>query len=229
MKKIILGPLILVIGFISFVSPSFAGGTAEAFGQGKPKVLLILREGFSQDVDLMIKKEVGVMTHLLRTAGFEVDMATTSGLPIVGPTQKLDRLMRLIDVDLNNYKGIILAGMAVGNFPGPPVSVEAIVLIRKALSEGKPVAANADSGTILAAAAILCGKKYSFVVDPINPPEGVPEKDVRFEGGIYSGRGVVVDGNVITSGVCPYMEREYGWKDQTGLLTQALIDTLRSK
>jgi len=66
------------------------------------------REGYSQDLDLMIKMEVGVMTLLLKNAGFDVDIATTSGYPIIGPTQKIEKLMRLTEINLDNYVGIIM-------------------------------------------------------------------------------------------------------------------------
>jgi hypothetical protein len=40
---------------------------------------------------------------------------------------------------------------------------------------------------------------------------------------VYSGTGVVKDGNIITSGVCPYLEKLYGFEDGTELLTESLI------
>ena len=48
--------------------------------------------------------------------------------------------------------------MAVGGFPGPPVSSEVIAIVKKALAEGKPVAASTFSGIILAEAGVLKGK-----------------------------------------------------------------------
>ena len=108
-------------------------GPTEAFGQSGRKVLMIPREGYSTDLDLMIKMEVGVMTILLKGAGFEVDIATTSGQPILGPTQKIEKVMRLSEVNLDNYVGVIMPCMAVGTFPGPPVSPEAVAIVKKAL------------------------------------------------------------------------------------------------
>ncbi len=56
----------------------FCAEPAKAFAQGSSgKVLLIPREGYSQDLDLVISKEVSVMTKLLNNAGFTVDIATT--------------------------------------------------------------------------------------------------------------------------------------------------------
>ena len=53
--------------------------------------------------------------------------------------------------------------------------------------------------------------------------------DPRFVGAIYSGRNVVQDGNIITSGVCPYLERMTGLPDQTTKLTELFIAELKKK
>ena len=44
---------------------------------------------------------------------------------------------------------------------------------------------------------------------------------VKFKCGIYSGRGVVQDGNIMTSGTCPMMAKMTGYKDGTAELTIA--------
>jgi putative intracellular protease/amidase len=222
MRKIgVFAIIVILAGVISFSS--------QAFGQSGSKILLIPREGSSLDLDLMIKMEVGVMAVLLKNAGFEVDMATTSGQPILGPTQKLDKIMRLADVNLSNYQGIILACMAVGAFPGAPVSQEAVALVKQALSEGKPVAANSNSGTVLAEAGVLKGKKFAFQRDPLKTTEIFKTTDLRFTNAIYSGTGVVQDGKIITSGVCAYIELRSGMENMTNKLTRAFIAELGSK
>jgi putative intracellular protease/amidase len=222
MKKVsVLTVMIILVLAISFSS--------QAFGQSASKVLLIPREGSSLDLDLMIKMEVGVMAVLLKNAGFEVDMATTSGQPILGPTQKIDKIKRLADVNLSDYKGIILACMAVGAFPGAPVSQEAVAFVKKALSEGKPVAANSNSGTVLAEAGVLKGKKFAFQRDPLKTTEVFKTTDLRFTDAIYSGTGMVQDGKIITSGVCAYIELRSGMENMTNKLTRAFIEELGSK
>ena len=229
MKKIIIfGTIILMMGIVSFSSHPVMGPT-EAFGQSGRKVLMIPREGYSADLDLMIKMEVGVMNWHLKRAGFEVDIATTSGFPILGPTQKIGKVMRLADINLDNYAGIIMPCMAVGMFPGPPVSPEAVAIVKKALSEGKPVAAAANSSIILAEAGVLKGKKYAFLVDPLTTTETRKRTDPRFIDAIYSGPGVVQDGKIITSGVCPNLERVYGMQNGTVELTQKFIAAISPK
>ena len=195
-----------MMGIISFSSHPIMGPT-EAFGQSGRKVLMITREGYSTDLDLMIKMEVGVMNILLKRAGFEVDIASTSGQPILGPTQKIEKVSRLSEINLDDYVGVIMPCMAVGMFPGPPVSPEAVAIVKKALADGKPVAAAANSSIILAEAGVLKGKKYAFTTDPLKTTETWKRTDPRFEGAIYSGPGVVQDGKIITSGSLPYFRK----------------------
>ena len=64
MRKItVFTTIMLITAAISFSSHLFTAPT-EAFGQTTRKVLMITREGYSTDLDLMIKMEVGVMTVL---------------------------------------------------------------------------------------------------------------------------------------------------------------------
>lgn len=224
MRKInIFVPLVVIFmaGVISFSS--------QAFGQTGSKVLLIPREGYSTDLDLMIKMEVGVMTLLLKKAGFEVDIATTSGQNIIGPTQKIEKVARLSEIKLDNYVGVIMPCMAVGMYPGPPVSPEAVAIVKKSLADGKPVAAAANASIILAEAGLLKGKRYAYITDPLKTTETWKRTDPRFEGAIYSGPGVVQDGKIITSGVCPTLERVFGMQNGTVELTQKFIAAIKSK
>lgn len=227
-KIIILGTIILVMGIISFSSHPIMGPT-DAFGQSGRKVLMIPREGYSQDLDLMIKMEVGVMTLLLKRAGFQVDIATTSGFPIIGPTEKIEKVLRLVDIKSDDYVGVIMPCMAVGAFPGPPVSPEAVVIVKKALVDGKPVAASTFSVIILAEAGLLKGKKYAFSRDPLKTDANFKLTDLRFEGAIYGGPGVVQDGKIITSGACPFMERGYGLQSRVVELTKTFITAVGPK
>jgi protease I len=229
MKKIIIfGTIILMMGMISFSSHPVMGPT-EAFGQSGRKVLMITREGYSTDLDLMIKMEVGVMNILLKGAGFEVDIASTSGQPILGPTQKIEKVSRLSEINLNDYVGIIMPCMAVGMFPGPPVSPQTVAIVKKYLADGKPVAAAANATIILAEAGVLKGKKYAFATDPLKTTETWKRTDPRFEGAIYSGPGVVQDGKIITSGICPTLERILAMQNGTIELTQKFIAAIGPK
>ena len=228
-KSVIFASLVCVIGVVPFSSHPIIGPT-EAFGQSTRKVLMVPREGYSSDLDLTIKMEVGVMTTLLKKAGFEVDIASTSGQDILGPTQKIEKVSRLSEIKLDNYAGVIMPCMAVGMFPGPPVSPEAVAVVKKALADGKPVAAAANASIVLAEAGVLKGKKYAFATDPLNPGQGWPKRtDKRFESAIYSGPGVVQDGKIITSGICPNLEKVLAMQNGTVELTQKFIAAIGPK
>lgn len=207
---------------------SMAAWVGLAHTEPKSKVLLIPREGESGDIELMLTKEVGVMVSILEKAGFEVVVATALGVPIAARTTTLRPDLKLADVKEADYAGFILACMAVGLFPGPPQPAEAVAIVKKAVAQGKPVAAQLGAVCVLAEAGVLKGKRYAFVADPLmeTPARG---KDTRFTGAIYSGYGVVQDGNIITSGVCPMALTFTGLPDGTAELTNALVAELKSK
>jgi putative intracellular protease/amidase len=199
-----------------------------AEAQGNSQVLLIPREGQPGNLELMLKKEVGVMTDLLQKTGFKVVVANVSGQPIEGIFKRLKPDLKLSEVKVDDYAGIMLACMGVGLFPGPPVSPEAASIVKQAAAKGKPVAAQTGAVYILAEAGVLKGKRYAFVDDPLNQPSP-DKKDPRFEGAIYSGSRVVQDGNIITSGICPATEGWLGMPDCTPELTRAFIAQLTRK
>lgn len=208
------------------LSLAFVSVASQAFAQSAGKVLMILREGYSSDLDLAIKMEVGVMNVVLKKAGYDVEIASTSGQPVLGPTQKIEKVSRLSEIRVNEYVGVILPCMGVGAFPGPPVSPEAVAAVRTVLEAGKPVAASSNASALLAHAGLLKGKKYAYATDPLNPgPEWpIPRRtDQRYEGAIYSGPGVVQDGKIITSGICPFLERTLGMPNGTVELTRKFI------
>jgi len=203
--------------------------SAIAEAQSISRVLLIPREGKgSANLDLMLTKEVGVMTDMLQKAGFKVVVANASGQSIEGFIRKLKPDLKLSEVKVDDYAGFVLPCMARGLFPGPPVSPVAVSIVKQAIAKGKPVAAAVGSVLILAEAAALKGKRYAYVQDPFNP-QPPHKKDSRFEGAIYSGPGVVQDGIIVTSGICPALEYATGLHDCTPELTQAFIAELRRK
>jgi len=224
MKKIAIYLTVMILVVSSVLSLESQG-----YGQSSGKVLMIPREGYSNDLDLMLKMEVGVMTILLKRAGFQVDVATTSGQPIIGQTEKNEKVLRLVDIKLDDYVGVIMPCMSVGQFPGPPVSPEAVAIVKKAATEGKPVAASLWSGIILAEAGVLKGKKYALIRDPLKTDANFKLTDLRFEGAIYSGTGVVQDGKIITSGGCPWGERRLAVQNRTVELTQTFIKAIGAK
>ncbi|MBG0858906.1 MAG: DJ-1/PfpI family protein, partial [Bacteroidales bacterium] len=100
-----------------------------------------------------------------------------------------------------------------------------IEFVRKVVNEGKPIAAQTGAVLILAKAGVLNGKKFAFPKNEIDNPDMYPE----FKSGIYSGNGVVQDGNIITSGICPMMAKMNFGKDGTAELTQKLIQEIKTR
>ena len=193
MKKIILIALILSVGF-----SLYANGHKE-------KVLLFIRHGISADIEFVLKQEVGVMTSMLEEAGFKVIVATDSGEPIknwLGESILLKPDIKLADIEVDDYVGIIMPNMAKGAYI--PVDPKEISLVKEAIVQGKPIAAQYGAVNILLEAGVLEGKKYAFMFGD-----------------------VIQDGTIITSSYCPYRARDSGHDDGTPELTKLFIEAIK--
>ena len=213
MKRFI---MILVI-FLSILISSTLAKAADV-----TKVLLVLRDAMPQYIDTMLTKEISVMKTMLEKAGFKVVAATTDGLPIKGSTVTFTPDLKLSDVKVDDYVGVINACMGGGAHIYISVSPIAVSIAKQAITQRKPVAASHGSVIILAEAGVLVGKRYGFWIDP----SGIGD---RFAGAIYGGTGVVRDGNIITCGACPQVSASQGLPDGTVELTQTFITALTTK
>ena len=162
---------------------ALVGVSTQVYGQGT-KILLIPREGYSVDLDLTIKMDVGVMKLLLKNSDPEVHVANTTGIHIVGTIEKITDIKQSRNVKIDDYVGVIVACMAVGGGCQlyPPVPAEVIAIVKKALADGKPVAANGNAAVVLAEAGGLKVKKFSYVRDPLKATATIP---VSFATGLY--------------------------------------------
>jgi putative intracellular protease/amidase len=188
-----------------------------SFDKEVPKVLLYMQDG-SMALEFMLLHEVGKMKQILEQGGFEVTTATMSGEVLSTDSVTLKPNLKLSDVKIGNYAGFIIPCMAVGD---TVVTSDEINFVKKVVNEGKPLAAQLGGVYVLAKAGILNGRKYALIEDASMSP--------TFKGGIYSGRGVIQDGIIITSGVCPAMAKEKGYPDGTEMLTQTLIAAIKAK
>lgn len=193
----------------------FFSVNSELQSQESKKVLLFIRDG-SGDLDYTLKAEVGVMKQMLEESGLTVVVATVSGQPLITESVHITPDLKLIDVKIADYSGYILPCMHAGA-SSENVNPQAVKMVKEVILADKPIAVQHAAIIILAKAGVLQGINYTFhaEVDIIEYPE--------FKGGVYSGTGVVKDGNIITSGVCPYLEKLYGFEDGTELLTESLI------
>jgi len=185
--------------------------------ENAPKVLLFIREG-SADLEYMLNKEVGVMKDTLERSGYRVVIATVDGSSFSAGSVKVQTDLKLADVDVTEYAGIILPCMAAGNNENTMVSAESVTVARKAIAAEKPVAAQTGSVLVLAGAGLLKEKKYASMREIVDVEEG-----------IHSGTGVVRDGLIITSAICPYMARELNTNDGTEELALALVEAMRGE
>jgi putative intracellular protease/amidase len=194
-----------------------AAMAAQAKAAPPKKVLLLITAETSQDMELMLTKEVGVMISLIEKAGYKVVVASVSGQPLVGSATTLKPDLKLADVKVEDYAGLILPSLAspAAGFKVPPDAAE---IVRKAVAQAKPVAAQMVGVITLAESGVLSGKQFAIF--------SVYEKYVP--DGIYKGEGVVQDGNIVTSGISPYTARTYRGQDGTTELTQKFIALLAS-
>jgi putative intracellular protease/amidase len=185
------------------------------------KVLLFITDG-SRDPELMITKEVVVMKEILEQSNLEVTITTLSGETISVDSIVIEPDLKLEKVRIADFSGYIFPCMAppwekMNNLD--PIVVDFIKEISK---EDKPMAAQTLSVADFAKAGVLVAKEYAFTIDPdVNE---YPD----FKGGIYKGEGVIQDGNIITSGTCPWKTRKYGKPDGTRELTQLLVKAIRA-
>ena len=129
-----------------------------------PKQVLLVAQEQSEDMELMLTKEVGVMVDMLEKVGYKVVVASASGQPITGGATTLKPDLKLADVKVDDYAGFVFPCMAVDmDLPPPP---EAVRIAEEALAQGKPVAAQVGGVVTLASAEVLNGKQFAFPEDP---------------------------------------------------------------
>jgi putative intracellular protease/amidase len=186
--------------------------------QQSGKVLLIIRDAKLADpavLDWVITREAGVMNETLQKAGYQVEVASPTGESwgTAKNALKVDR--KLKDVNVADYKAFVMPCMAIESTDLHP---DLATVIKSAVQNGKLVAAQNGGVNMLAKAGVLSGKKYA----------ALEIKGLEFKDGIYTGSGVVKDGAIITSGICPTMARDFkGMQDGTPKLMEMLVAELK--
>ena len=179
-----------------------------SFGEGK---VLLLTQQNSDDINFMMTREAGPMITALINAGYEVVVATETGTELGTGSSILKPNIKLSEVDVSDYRGVVIPCMDV---PGPPFYAPrlAIEIVKQMYNRGLPIAAQGGGVDVLVKAGILAGKKYASIL--VYDPKGT---DI--------GAGVVQDGKLITSGICPNLARMGMGKDGTEeLMTGFLRD-----
>jgi putative intracellular protease/amidase len=178
--------------------------------QPPTKILLIAQE-HSERMEFMLQNEVAVMIDSLKTAGFQVVVATASGAPIHAGAQTLNPDCTLRQVSIGDYAGVVLPCMLALYDSVDPLAID---LVKQARNRNEPVAAQTMGVLILARAGALTGKHFAT--------ESGLEKLVH--GGVYEGEGVVSDGDIVTSGLCPNHAQSEKKPDTTLELMRQFID-----
>jgi putative intracellular protease/amidase len=216
MKRLTI-PLLAMLAGVALLEP------VPAHGQGA-RVLLVVTEGGSEDLAYTLPREVGVMTELLKQAGFGVAVATASGKPLVAGETTVTPDLKFSEVKVSEYAGVVFPCLAAADsVRSLPPRLSA--MIREAAAKGTPIAAQAGGILTLATTEALAGKKYAFVEQYKDAVASIPS----FRESIYAGGGMVQDGNIITSAVCPQAARMFNLPDGTPGLIQALIAQMRSR
>ena len=200
--------IVLLPGYILFII--FYGITNA--GAQSQHVLLILGR-FSGPIP-EVTKELAVMKDLMEKSGLTVVISTSTGQELSSTSGSIRPNCKLSEIDPSEYQGVIIACTAGGR-PGH-IPAEALNIVKFMFSKGLPVAAQDGAVCILGDAGILKGKKYAL-----------HEPTFYIRDGTYSGTGVVVDGNVITSGTCPYIVSAES-PDTTTKLTEKFIEMVKN-
>jgi putative intracellular protease/amidase len=189
-----------------------------SFKAENPKVLMFIQDN-SYDPAYMLKNEAGLMKQILEQSGFTVEIATISGEELKTDSISVRPNFRLREVNLSNYVGFIIPCMATED---TVISAEEKRFVKSIAEADKPLAAETGAVLILAKAGILKGKKYAFVESYVNQYKS------DFEDAIFSGEGVIRDGNIMTSAICPMQTKMYGKVNGTAELTKMLVEAMKN-
>ncbi|MCE1196385.1 DJ-1/PfpI family protein [bacterium] len=174
------------------------------------KALLVLRGGelvFSR----LAGREFFTIMALLSEYEIEAAVATESMRPIRFRGALVRSALRFGDVSEKDYAGIIIPGAGADGDRiyerDPPAIIE---LLRSFNERKKAIAAQSIGVLALARAGILDGVKFAIEerYAPLVPL------------GLFQGAGVVVDGNIVTSGASPLNASQRGGVDSTAAMVR---------
>ncbi len=204
MARMLLRTLGLSLVALAFLSTP-AGGMAT-----EQKVLVVARPGVWNPS--LITTELGVMIDMLKKAGFTPVVASSALVDFNNGETKVKTDVKFEDVVVSDYVAVLMP--CLSNPESGKVAPEVVKIAIDAAAAKKPIAAQRSSIYILSAAGLLKDRKYAYAW------KAFPE-------GIYSGEGVVQDGNIITSAICPNAAHTTGKPDGTVPLMEAFIKVLK--
>jgi putative intracellular protease/amidase len=153
--------------------------------------------------------DVKIMLPMLEDAGIQAVIATQSEDSYQGSDQSLMSDILLQDVNVADYDGFLLP-CAAGGINELEIQEAVAAMVAEAAAQNKPIAALDLGVVLLDQPGILDGVHYAY-------------RSNEFPQGIYDGKGVVRDGNIITSGCCALSSRG---GECVAELTQHLIEAV---
>jgi hypothetical protein len=203
---------VLLLSIVGLAAPLSSGSA-----QDKPVVLLIVRSenpyAGQASLKVAIDKEAGTIIGKLNALGYGVDVASEDGKDIHagGSTLRVDK--KLADVEVTHYAGAIIPCMTTSDFPS-----SAVKIVKDMHSRHVPVGAQNGGVIILDRAGVLKGRNYSI---------GEDSRPYVRDGVFLKVDAVVQDGDIVTSGVCPYYAQVTGLKDGTDELVTTFAAMLK--
>lgn len=148
------------------------------------KVLMVVAKSGFRDEELFVPREI------LQSNGYEVEIASVTRGRCKGMLgKKVIADISLHDVDVRNYAAVIfVGGIGAKSYWNNPRAQE---IARRAYKGGKIVGAICLAPGIFARAGLLKGKKATIW-------PGAKAELIK-AGAIYTGRGLEVDGNIVTA------------------------------
>ena len=208
--------LVLVLGIVTTAIGRLFAGSAAAQPAGK--VLLVIRDTSAPEPmagDVPVMGEAGVMKDTLQRAGYQVDIASPTGEPWGTPGHMLKVDGKLKDVKAADYQAIVIPCLAIDSTALDP---DLDRVIKAAVKQGMVIAAQNGGVAMLDEAGVLAGKTFAIS----------DEAAKTIKTGTRSGTGVVKDGRIITSGICPTMAKLMkGAVDGTPKLMETLLAELK--
>ena len=198
--------MVLTLGVLASLFSPTTGLPAQ------PKVLVAARNQM-WDLRTSVTMELAVMVDMLKKAGFTPVVASPEGQPFIFGKTRVESDLKLADVVVSDYVAVVVPCMSTP--PDKAIPPELVKIVTEAAAAGKPIAAQRSALSILSKAGLLKGRKYAYLTP-------------AFPEGIYSGDGVVQDGNIITSAICPNAAKDTGKHDTTVALMETFIKALNA-
>ncbi len=123
--------------------------SVSAFATDQPRILLLMTREGSEQMDLMLTKEVAVMRQMMADAGFLVVTASLTRSPLIGNESSLIIDQKVEDIRLDDYSGVMIPCLAQ---PFAITDASVLSLVQEVVKRNMPVGTQRASIEVLAQA-----------------------------------------------------------------------------